>query len=177
MWFSYPINIKEQGLLQLIPMMGSADRAAVVLFGSWAYKMGPLTNNKALLTSQVFKAMNTGTLGGTNIEKALKVAEKVFDDPDRKRVVWLLTDGVCAPNPMWMANKLKASGVSIVTIGLGSQPDMWLLTKMATDGAFSIKSAAEIPALYTKTWAKLVYETWLECGPDGWVEKQGDCGD
>ncbi len=174
---SDPENIKEEGLLGLVPLMAPADRGAVVLFNSWSWALGFLTSDSQALTAMINAAAASSNSSLTDIQQALYVAAALFTDPERRRVIWLLTDGnATGGNPAAASDALEAEGITIVTMGLGPMVNVQKLEQIATDGVvYTIHSAADIPAAYDDAWTILGFQSWLECGPDGWEEVEGSC--
>lgn len=109
------------------------DELGLILFGSRAYLVTPLTYDRGAVRSQLQGAA-VGLAGTeTAIGDAIAVAVKRLANlPAQARVVVLLTDGVNnAGNitPLDAANAAKAAGVRVYTIGIGatemSIPDLF----------------------------------------------------
>jgi Ca-activated chloride channel family protein len=102
----------------------AGDQLGLILFGSQAYLVTPLTYDLEAVRSQLHDAV-VGLPGReTAIGDALAVAVKrLADMPEQARVVVLLTDGVNntgAIEPRAAARAAKAAGVRIYTIGIGA---------------------------------------------------------
>jgi Ca-activated chloride channel family protein len=111
----------------------SGDEMGLVLFGSRAYLVTPLTYDLSAVRAQL-KGAAVGLAGTqTAIGDAIAVAVKRLSAlPEQARVLVLLTDGVNnAGNvtPLDAARAAKAAGVRIYTIGIGA-------TRMRVPGFF-----------------------------------------
>ncbi len=99
------------------------DEIGIVAFESCAYKLldlCPMTNNKPLILQ---KLQSLTTLGGTDINKGLVMAESMFDwsRNDVVRRIVLLTDGD-GGDPLLIAMNLKSRGLVLGAIGIGDSP-------------------------------------------------------
>lgn len=120
------------------------DELGLILFGSQAYLVTPLTYDLDAVRAQLHGAV-VGLPGReTAIGDALAVAVKrLADMPEQARVVVLLTDGVNnsgAISPREAARAAKAAGVRIYTIGIGA-------TAMRVDdlfGAHTVNPSADL---------------------------------
>ncbi|MGN6093441.1 MAG: VWA domain-containing protein [Luteibacter jiangsuensis] len=102
----------------------AGDELGLILFGSQAYLVTPLTYDLDAVRAQLHGAV-VGLPGReTAIGDALAVAVKrLADMPEAARVVVLLTDGVNnagAIAPREAARAAKAAGVRVYTIGIGA---------------------------------------------------------
>jgi Ca-activated chloride channel family protein len=102
----------------------AGDELGLILFGSQAYLVTPLTYDLDAVRAQLHGAV-VGLPGReTAIGDALAVAVKrLADMPEQARVVVLLTDGVNnagAIAPREAARAAKAAGVRVYTIGIGA---------------------------------------------------------
>jgi Ca-activated chloride channel family protein len=114
------------------------DEMGLILFGSQAFLVTPLTSDLSAVKAQLQGAA-VGLAGSeTAIGDAIAVAVKRLSAlPQQARVVILLTDGVNNAgniSPGEAARAAKAAGVRIYTIGIGAK----MLTKIAeeTGGRF-----------------------------------------
>lgn len=100
------------------------DNIGLVLFGSQAYLVTPITFDLSAVAAQ----LNSSAIGiagqQTAIGDAIGIATKRLAElPQEQRVLVLLTDGVNnsgALTPMDAAKAAKAAGVRIYTIGIGA---------------------------------------------------------
>lgn len=102
----------------------AGDQLGLILFGSQAYLVTPLTYDLEAVRAQLHGAV-VGLPGReTAIGDALAVAVKrLADMPEQARVVVLLTDGVNNAGsiaPREAARAAKAAGVRVYTIGIGA---------------------------------------------------------
>jgi Ca-activated chloride channel family protein len=149
----------------------SGDDVGLVLFGSHAYLLTPMTFDVATVAKQMDGAA-IGLAGReTAIGDAIVLAVKHLSAlPARARVLVLLTDGVnTAGNvlPLEAAKLAKAAGVRIYTIGIGSNAqelgffgmqlpasnelDLQVLTKISEETGgrfFRAADAGELAAAY-----------------------------
>ena len=100
------------------------DRIGLIAFAGEAFLMCPLTtdyNGFTLSLNDI--GINSVPRGGTNLEKAIRVALDSFDKAESKqRTVIIVTDGDnLEGDPVGMAKKAKANDVKIYTIGIGTQ--------------------------------------------------------
>ena len=103
------------------------DKIGLILFGSRAYLLTPLTYDR----HSVLLRLEDATVGlagkTTSIGDALGLAVKRLQSvPEKGRVIILLTDGVNNSgvlSPMKAAELAKDDGIKIYTIGLGAQSD------------------------------------------------------
>ncbi|UXI68999.1 vWA domain-containing protein [Tahibacter amnicola] len=103
----------------------TGDRVGMVLFGSRAYLLTPLTFDLKTVRTQLEEA-TVGLAGReTAIGDALGLAVKrLHDRPEAQRVVVLLTDGVNTAgelDPRRAAELAKAEKVRVYTIALGAE--------------------------------------------------------
>ncbi|MEO8084497.1 MAG: VWA domain-containing protein [Ardenticatenales bacterium] len=134
-----------------------ADRAAVVVFNSQARLLQPLTPNLGALQYSLLALFNT-LGGGTRLDLGLRLAADElagtapggypgpvpprYKDPDRDRVIVVLTDGQTdAARTEAVADAIRASGVTIYTIGLGDSVDASLLTRVGGGAAHYFPTA------------------------------------
>jgi Ca-activated chloride channel family protein len=149
----------------------SGDDVGLILFGSHAYLLTPMTFDVATVAKQMDGAA-IGLAGReTAIGDAIVLAVKHLSAlPARARVLVLLTDGVnTAGNvlPLEAAKLAKAAGVRIYTIGIGSNAqeigffgmqlpasnelDLQVLTKISDETGgrfFRAADAGELAAAY-----------------------------
>lgn len=102
----------------------AGDELGLILFGSQAYLVTPLTYDLDAVRAQLHGAV-VGLPGReTAIGDALAVAVKrLADMPEQARVVILLTDGVNnagSISPREAARAAKVAGVRVYTIGIGA---------------------------------------------------------
>ena len=132
----------------------SGDEMGLILFGSQAFLVTPLTYDLSAVRAQLQSAV-VGLAGTeTAIGDAIAVAVKRLSAlPEQARVLVLLTDGVNNTGnitPREAAHAAKAAGVRIYTIGVGA-------TQMRVPGFFGnqlINPSADLDADMLTTIAK-----------------------
>ncbi len=132
----------------------SGDEMGLILFGSQAFLVTPLTYDLSAVRAQLQGAA-VGLAGTeTAIGDAIAVAVKRLSAlPEQARVLVLLTDGVNNSGnitPLEAARAAKAAGVRIYTIGIGA-------TRMRVDGFFGsqlVNPSADLDANMLTTVAK-----------------------
>jgi Ca-activated chloride channel family protein len=132
----------------------SGDEMGLILFGSQAFLVTPLTYDLSAVRAQLQSAV-VGLAGTeTAIGDAIAVAVKRLSAlPEQARVLVLLTDGVNNTGnitPREAAHAAKAAGVRIYTIGMGA-------TQMRVPGFFGsqlINPSADLDADMLTTIAK-----------------------
>lgn len=112
------------------------DRSAIVAFGSRAWVAQTMTGDRQALHRALD---NLGFASGTDMSKGLNQARAILvpTPPGRRSVVVLLSDGQSDEAAAQAAARaLQAAGVPIFTIGLGSDADGALLSRLALGGRY-----------------------------------------
>jgi Mg-chelatase subunit ChlD len=149
------------GLLDL-----PSDRVAIVAFNQAATRVAALTGDRGRLLDAL---AGLATAPGTRIDLGLTEAGAVLaaaDRPGAQQAVILLTDGLQntaeAPNTAVVsaADRLKAAGVLVYTIGLGDAIDRELLRALASsaDRSYESPSAADLAAIYAAISVQMACE-------------------
>ncbi len=147
-----PLRQRISGAKEYVGQLRRPDRVAIVDFDSvarftWANVGGPVHHLFAAGHdgnpdySEAQSDLNTiDSRGGTNFGDAIRIANDEFvayGNPKHAWIMILLTDG--QNSQRWMndlaraqAQRAKALGAVIYTIGLGREPDAALLTEIAT---------------------------------------------
>jgi Ca-activated chloride channel family protein len=120
------------------------DELGLVLFGSQAYLVTPLTYDLSAVSAQL-DSSQIGIAGQqTAIGDAIAIATKrLMDLPLEQRVLVLLTDGVNTSgnlSPEDAASAAKAAGVRIYTIGIGANQ----LQVPGLFGSMTVNPSAEL---------------------------------
>jgi Ca-activated chloride channel family protein len=131
------------------------DNIGVVLFGTFAYTLSPLTYDLQSLLS-ILSLTDVGIAGeSTAIGEAIAQSIRSLDYGDAKsKVIVLLTDGhhnAGSISPKDALKKAKDSGIKVYTIGIGSAYDKGLLENIAMDSggeSYSAISADELMKVY-----------------------------
>lgn len=134
----------------------SGDEMGLILFGSQAFLVTPLTYDLSAVRAQLQGAA-VGLAGTeTAIGDAIAVAVKRLSAlPEQARVLVLLTDGVNnsgSITPLEAARAAKAAGVRIYTIGIGA-------TRMRVDGFFGSRLVNPSADLDANMLTKIATET------------------
>ena len=105
-----------------------SDRIGMVVFGSRAYPVSPLTLDHDWLRENLRRVeigmVEDGTAIGTGLMSSLNILKKTAAGSARSRVVIILTDGRNNAGPITpdtAATAAKSLGVKVYTIGIGSQ--------------------------------------------------------
>lgn len=185
MTWNDPTRLRVTGAKEYVGRLAHPDRVAVVAFNSEAYLvpanmgrpahgLGSPGHDGIPDYSDPQSDLDTiGASGGTNIGAALQVANDELianGDPDHAWVEILLTDG--QNNFPWQnsltiseAQRAKANGITIYTIGLSSQADAVLLTQVAsiTGGTYyNAPTPASIRWIYYEI--AMHYQSSVQCG-------------
>jgi streptogramin lyase len=148
--------------LGIIAMPG--DRAALVSYNDRAYLLQPMTGDP----SAVSRALDRATVAlHTRTDLALHMAADELgrsrgERPENKSVIILLTDGL--PNPVGpdevlrVADAVKASGITIYTIGLGKDVNADLLRAVASwpNAYYPSPGGDDLAELYRRI-ARVIY--------------------
>lgn len=143
-----PNGLRKEASKNFVDALLSDDRAGVVDFDGGAVILSYLTSDFVAVKAAIDQINSSG---GTNIGAGVDAGLDVFDaagpDPDRGRVMILLTDGFGSYDSS-LTTRAANSLVTIYTIGLGSSVDANLLTQIAegTGGEyFAVANADELP--------------------------------
>lgn len=99
------------------------DRIALIFFAGGAYLQMPLTADYAAAL-MFLRAANTSMAGtqGTDIEGALRIAQRASEGSKHQKALILLTDGEEHDgDAIAAAKQIQAEGFSIFTIGVGTE--------------------------------------------------------
>ncbi|KRE67717.1 hypothetical protein ASG92_13845 [Arthrobacter sp. Soil736] len=147
-----PEGLRRDAAKIFVDALLAEDRAAVVDFDSRARVLQPLTTNKEAVKSAINRIDD---FGGTNICAGVSTANSVLinnNDPDRGRVMILLTDGDGSWNPYYL-QQAKQSNITIYTIGLGNAVNTGLLSTIASETGgqyYQVASADQLPEAFRR---------------------------
>ncbi len=136
------------------------DRVAIVAFNGQAELVQPLSGDQL----QVAGALDRLPVGaGTRIDLGLDVARSALEDRDNRHlpVIVLLTDGqpsgISPTEVEAAAARAEAAGIIRFTIGLGGDPDMALLQRVAGNAAraFFAPNADDLAEIYRQIAAAI----------------------
>ena len=122
----------------------SVHRVGFITFDSYAQRRSSLTNDADKLKSIVRKVTAEG---GTDLKEALKFAEEDFQTSRNEKVIIIVTDGDPFDKAATLdyADKLKSSGVRIVSIGAGKYVDKTFIRKVSSpESAYEIETMSKL---------------------------------
>ncbi len=147
----------KEGAKSFVALMRQRDRTAVVEFNETARLLAGLTNDKSALNAAID---GIATASWTRLDRALDTAaEELTSDrrqPESRPVIVLLTDGRQSQTGDQVvrdtAQRVRASGAVIFTIGVGSGVDAALLAEVAGDPAryYGADDAEALPDIYRR---------------------------
>lgn len=147
-----PDGLRLEAAKNFVDALLPEDRAAVIDFDSYARVLQPLTPDKDAVKFAIDRIDDSG---GTSISAGVSAANTVLannGDPDRGRVMILLTDG----DGSWSSSHLtqaKQNFITIYTIGLGSGVNSGLLATIAAESGgkyHQVDSAEELPEVFRR---------------------------
>ena len=147
-----PEGLRRDAAKIFVDALLPEDRAAVVDFDGSARVLQSLTTNKDAVKGAIDRIDD---IGGTNISAGVSTANSVLinnNDPDRGRVMILLTDGDGSWNPYYL-QQAKQGYITIYTIGLGSGVNTGLLSTIASETGgqyYQVDSAEELPEAFRR---------------------------
>lgn len=168
-----PLHSVKRAAESFINRLGVTDRVGVVTFATDATLLTPLTTNPAMVSSQVAQLAiapeeETGsTNSGAGLELALAELNSDRHNPNARKVVVLLTDGLTnepEPNPelfaLEQAQALINANTEIFTIGLGEDINSTFLQSMASDPSkfFTTLSPEQVDSIYRTITAAICEE-------------------
>jgi len=122
------------GVIENLPLGPTDARVGVIQFANFAREEIPFGNDRNTLVNGIRSIQQLG--GGTNIRAALEAGAAAFPDPNRSRVIVLMTDGVPDPEDPGLpdvAAGIKDRGTAIFTVGVGDGIDPALLRTLSSD--------------------------------------------
>ncbi len=150
-----PFGERKKAAEKLIEHVSDTDRIAIVDFDDAATVLFPLTfMGSGQARSAAKDAVDqVDDSGGTNLSAGLDagIAElSAKHDPKRRQFLIFLTDGMGAYDASSLA-RAKIAGITIYTVGLGSQVDAGLLGTLATETGgqyFPVQDASALTTLF-----------------------------
>ncbi|MCE7939339.1 MAG: VWA domain-containing protein, partial [Chloroflexi bacterium CFX6] len=153
-----------EAALEIVDLLKATDQATVVGFNATSRVASPLTGDKAQLRAAL-QGLPSFQATGTEIDAGLSAALGELDSPrhraGNKRSIILVTDGAQTGGDtqavLAAANAAKAVGVTIVSVGLGADVDVALLTQVATAPSlyFPAPNAEDLVRIYREV-ARLI---------------------
>jgi von Willebrand factor type A domain/Bacterial TSP3 repeat len=147
-----PSGLRLVGAKNFVDALLPDDRAAVIDFDSTAIVRQDLTTDKDAVKAAID---DIDASGGTDIGAGVRAGLNVLlanSDPDRARMMIMLTDGFGSYDPA-LTEQAKAAGIAIYTIGLGASVDDALLQSIAdgTGGKYNkVATAADLPEVFRR---------------------------
>lgn len=147
-----PQGLRKTASKNFVDALLPEDRAAVVDFDSWAKILQGLTTDHEAVKRAIDRV---DARGGTNIARGVSAGNNILKnngDPDRARMMILLTDGQGFYNHQ-LTLDAKVNGITIHTIGLGRSVDSGLLRSIATETGgqyYGVDSADELPEVFRR---------------------------
>jgi hypothetical protein len=143
---------------ELVNLLKAADQASIIGFNNQANLETGLTTDRALLAAALARLPSTQATG-TRIDTGLQVAFDELTGPNHRaennRSIVLVTDGVNTdpegPAKVYaIADRIKAEGIKLITVGLGSDVDDVLLRSIASepDLYFQAPNAEDLMRIY-----------------------------
>jgi len=148
------LTMAKTAALGAIELLSARDLAGVIAFdgeASWVAEIQPAQNLGAI--RPLVEKIVAG--GGTNVAAGLRLAlQGLRTAPAAIRHAILLSDGVSIPGPYAeIAETMRAEGISLSTVGVGSDADTTLLDKLARLGGgrfYFTDSPDAIPAIFAR---------------------------
>ena len=160
-----PSRLKHaQYILRQLSSREQGDRFGLVPFAGSAFLSCPLTSDPVTFNEYVDElSTDSVPVGGTNLEKALRVAEKAFAASESgSRAIVLLTDGEeLQGNSAAFVKKLKEKHIPLFILGLGDPVNGAIIPKGGEGSGFVRDAAGKVVTsrLNEKQLAALAAET------------------
>ncbi len=168
-----------KGAVATLRRLHPEDRIGVIAYDEAPVEVVPV--QEASHREAIERAiMRIAPRGGTNIEAALNFARSTLDREEAAvKVVVLLSDGYARPfNVRRVAQEMRASGMSVTTVGIGSSFDISTLTQIAKysggTGPIPARNARQLPAVMVDVTSRLMKEFNLRSAEDAKPQKKED---
>ena len=149
--------------------LDTGDQVAIVQFNADAQMLTPLTDDRAAIDAAITRVdTQSTTCLPCAVESASEELRSERRRSDNAPVLIVLTDGRSNPRPVSEAvaeaARAKATGVTVFTIGLGSDLEHDALRAMASrpDAFYEAPDAAELAAIYEQIAVE------IPCPPSRW---------
>lgn len=153
-----------EAAIEIVNLLKPTDQATIVGFNAEGRVMAELGGDKAVLIAAL-RALPSTQASGTAIDSGLRAGLAELDGPrhraENNRSIILVTDGTqTSGDPQSVrdaAAAVKASGIRLVTVGLGPDIDANLLREVASDPAlfFVAPNAEDLVRIYREV-ARLI---------------------
>ena len=140
--------------LTFINGVPDGTRIGLVAFSAAAFPLGPLTDDRDAARDALSRLPEPN--GGTAIGDALTAAAHLLPPAGRRAIV-LVTDGVnnAGSDPLAAASQIAAQGISIFTIGIGTNGSGLIIPGTDTDAALDEDALRSIAATGNGTYARV----------------------
>jgi Ca-activated chloride channel homolog len=137
-----------------IDSVPDGTRIGIVAFSAAAVPLGPLTDDRDVAREAL--ARLPAPDGGTAIGDALVIASRMLPPAGRRAIV-LVTDGVnnAGSDPIEVASSLGAQGISIFTIGIGTNGSGMTIPGTDEDAALDEDALQQIAQSAHGTYARV----------------------
>jgi Ca-activated chloride channel homolog len=147
-------DASRQAALTFINGVPDGTRIGLVAFSANAFPLGPLTDDREAARDELGRLPAPN--GGTAIGDALEVAAQMLPAAGRRAIV-LVTDGVnnAGADPLAVASALGAHGISIFTVGIGTNGSGLTIPGTNDDAALDEDALRSIAASGNGTYARV----------------------
>jgi Ca-activated chloride channel family protein len=147
-------DASREAALAFINGVPDGTRIGLVAFSAAAFPLGPLTDDRDAARDALGRLPAPN--GGTAIGDALNVAAQLLPRGGRRAIV-LVTDGVnnAGSDPLEVASSLGGQGISIFTIGIGTNGSGLLIPGTNDDAALDEDALRSIAASGNGTYARV----------------------
>ncbi len=129
----------------------TVHRMGLIYFNDSPVMLCGLTHNQDGELQRGIESISAG--GGTNMRDALRLAYRELEDSPNERVALLVTDGLPAmrEQTLQVAQNLRASGLTLVAIGVGEGADLAYLQQMVgVEHAYTIETMAQLTEMFKR---------------------------
>jgi hypothetical protein len=155
-----------RGAIATLRKLHPEDRIGVVAYNDRATEVVPIqpAGNRDSIERAILRIRPDGA---TSIKAALEFSKKTLQREDAAiKTVVLLSDGLTRPfNVKKVAQDLQACGISVITVGVGSNFDTGTLTQIAKysggTGPIPARNAKQLPAVMVDVASQLIEQNNL----------------
>jgi uncharacterized membrane protein len=146
------IDLAKEALRRAVGMLGPRDQVGVLVFedtSHWIWPLGPVTDKAKIIA----KIDTIQAEGETNMYPPLEQAYLALRESyaDVKHII-VATDGIGAPGDFdGLAKKMAAAGITMSTVGVGSEPVRPFMHKLADEAkgrAYFCENGQAIPQIF-----------------------------
>jgi uncharacterized membrane protein len=146
------IDLAKEALRRAVGMLGPRDQVGVLIFednSRWIWPLGPVKDKAKILA----KIDTIQAEGETNMYPPLEQAYLALRESyaDVKHII-VATDGIGAPGDFdGLAKKIAAAGITMSTVGVGSEPVRPFIQKLADEAkgrAYFCDNGEAIPQIF-----------------------------